>query len=1591
MAHFGNRDKARDDSRPPTPTGPSRTQGTSASMRALDTRLKQSESFLDDATPVDNRQSGGSQHNALRDSHDLSFADRTRDSVVDNMLLSLDSLNPLSSYPAALYSNFDDDSLFFTDNSYAPPKAARHRGHTYTSSQSSDYDLHADDSMSRFATHNSRGRRSNSSNTIPNAMSRRESLRGAWADPRHANEYVQQAGHMRGGVKGSKSSAASSVDFGKGAMGPQRVGLGRRSISFDHGNVGSRTLPVKPESILERSRPTYSGYHPDYEAAPQPTIPAGPRRVQEPQAPVIYPAQPSYAPPQVPVPRRKNSVRSAASYKTLRKNKSHQESNMRQQAQEFVNAASLRDLPPLPSYQDPPAPSPTVATRKHTLAPLAPVPAPKERPGFFRRVFGGGLPKSMPQLSSSSTNSNTTRRTESPPSTTNRPADIDSIYSQGRPRTTPHGSNHIASQLKSPPSRPPQTASSAQTNTQQTSQPTLAKKHSSFFRRRKKSVTEAPQQHVMPYQFQTQKLEDLQPQQSPGISSLRKVMNPYLGDIGSSSPIKQHPDAQEAPEVDKVDAERPNGFSPGYKPHKDATVRTVKPRSRNADTTSSSLRQEQLRAEHAFDTSSPKLKLKLKNRKPNATSSQEDTFLADSSSCNEDRSGRATPSGELGAFGGADGTPRPTGSPTAPEFPLPPNTGSKSDRSEQKNSKLLGPVTGSANALTSSSSHSTSEAEVEEDGWVITAPSHKEEQAPTRKRSTGRSRRVWLEPTSSEEGLAGVDVEDLTLPLEGARSSQTPLEKELPTSPPETAPDSANDLAHSAASLPTVQVETQDSDVMPAIVEHRVRDAEPSDADRERAFRIFNGDDPSVQKGAAAAELGDIAATSTRIRKAFMELFDWTGFNILAAMRDLCGKIVLKAETQQVDRILMSLSERWCQCNPSHGFKAIDVVHTICYSILLLNTDLHVADIESRMTRSQFVKNTLPTVVRVCKDALRDAEETLRPQSTQFRRGSLPWNNPWNNDRSEPTSPSADNVGFPADAAEEPLENRRARSRLSLRPQHRSGSEGILFDSAVSEANLLVGAPYNGPLKGWEFHVETVLKEFYDSIRKQRLPLHGASSLQVHEQPSSNNLSVSGMLRRTPSVLSKAPSENASCRGRSQTDFRSMGKSWNSKTRSRPRLYPASTVASSRTSLDDQSVWSPAGSSTWSRYSYGKTQTSMSMESLGSHFAHGDYQQAIGFANALSQAIIREEGMTIASDEEFTRVAPLLEDETLELTGAPWAKEGILKHKHHLEALDKKAKDRTWNECFAVIEKGYMRLFSFNMNAKSMRQKKSRPSTGGVVGGGNWMDNAEALDSFLLRQTIASALPPPGYSKSRPHVWALSLPTGAVHLFQVGTPDIIREFVSTANYWSARLSKEPLTGGVSNMEYGWGENVINTALIRPQSNASAHGHVPRPSMASSMRSSVDQATGTVRARLPGDKVNLNDWSPPTSSMMASNLMEVDQLRALTDYVKNIEEELSRHNELRAPMLIAYSPRHPNAAKAMANWERKSSYLLREIVKFRTYIDSLTAAQALKNKIYAERQTSEDQIDDVLTRANKPSPARDYDGASEALQASKPVS
>ena len=138
-------------------------------------------------------------------------------------------------------------------------------------------------------------------------------------------------------------------------------------------------------------------------------------------------------------------------------------------------------------------------------------------------------------------------------------------------------------------------------------------------------------------------------------------------------------------------------------------------------------------------------------------------------------------------------------------------------------------------------------------------------------------------------------------------------------------------------------------------------------------------------------------------------------------------------------------------------------------------------------------------------------------------------------------------------------------------------------------------------------------------------------------------------------------------------------------------------------------------------------------------------------------------------------------------------------------------------------------------------------------------------------------------------------------------------------------------------------------------SASGSGNMPmRPSFQSSLRSSFDTGFGGTKPKTLGDKAIIAGWHPPTQSMMASQLMEVDQLRGLEAYVTNVETELANHNELKHAIDFAYSPRHANHTRAMTNWQRKSDYLLREIVKFRTYVDSLGAAQQAKDAFYARK-------------------------------------
>ena len=222
-----------------------------------------------------------------------------------------------------------------------------------------------------------------------------------------------------------------------------------------------------------------------------------------------------------------------------------------------------------------------------------------------------------------------------------------------------------------------------------------------------------------------------------------------------------------------------------------------------------------------------------------------------------------------------------------------------------------------------------------------------------------------------------------------------------------------------------------------------------------------------------------------------------------------------------------------------------------------------------------------------------------------------------------------------------------------------------------------------------------------------------------------------------------------------------------------------------------------------------------------------------------------------------------------------------------------------WKQFFVVIQKSDLHLFTFG-------EGRSTAFTGGNVGGGNWMvrqsilgsrandqNNANAVGTWNLMHAVAAVLPKSGLGSDRPHSFSMTYPNGQIALFSAGTDDLVTEWTATANYWAARRSRQPLQGGVSNMEYGWSK------ALEPSED-----HEDKASVRSG-RSNLSKFGGTYGRRNIAngttEKMHINDWKPPSPATIPSPLDEESQLEILISYIRSLVEELEGHKAVEDPM------------------------------------------------------------------------------------------
>ncbi|PGH13375.1 hypothetical protein AJ79_03654 [Helicocarpus griseus UAMH5409] len=114
----------------------------------------------------------------------------------------------------------------------------------------------------------------------------------------------------------------------------------------------------------------------------------------------------------------------------------------------------------------------------------------------------------------------------------------------------------------------------------------------------------------------------------------------------------------------------------------------------------------------------------------------------------------------------------------------------------------------------------------------------------------------------------------------------------------------------------------------------------------------------AVRRGAIATILSQSSEEfyATTLRK-YMRGFSFFGDPIDMAIRKLLMEVELPKETQQIDRVLQSFSDRYHECNPGI-FASSEQAYFIAFSLLILHTDVFNKNNKRKMQKPDYVRNT---------------------------------------------------------------------------------------------------------------------------------------------------------------------------------------------------------------------------------------------------------------------------------------------------------------------------------------------------------------------------------------------------------------------------------------------------------------------------------------------------------------------------------------------------------------------------------------------------------------------------------------------------------
>jgi brefeldin A-resistance guanine nucleotide exchange factor 1 len=117
---------------------------------------------------------------------------------------------------------------------------------------------------------------------------------------------------------------------------------------------------------------------------------------------------------------------------------------------------------------------------------------------------------------------------------------------------------------------------------------------------------------------------------------------------------------------------------------------------------------------------------------------------------------------------------------------------------------------------------------------------------------------------------------------------------------------------------------------------------------------------PALDKEVVGDYLGEPAAFIITVLDEYTKLFDFRDVTLDRALRSFLSGFKLPGEAQKISRILECFAARYYEANPDSVADA-DSAYVLSYSIIMLNTDQHNAQVKNKMTLEQFIRNNRGT------------------------------------------------------------------------------------------------------------------------------------------------------------------------------------------------------------------------------------------------------------------------------------------------------------------------------------------------------------------------------------------------------------------------------------------------------------------------------------------------------------------------------------------------------------------------------------------------------------------------------------------------------